>query len=126
MKEVDDGDSQPDEEGPEKEGDQNAPEEDLVLVLVLHPEVLEDHEEDEEVVHAERLLQDVPGDEEHGWAFALEEVDPYGEEEGGGDPDDTLENGFAEFDGMGLLVEDPEVKCQHSYDGDPEDDPKHG
>ena len=120
---------------------EDAEEEHPVLIGRRHPEVGEHHDEDEDVVDGQRVLDHVPGQElerglpggqqgveaGHGHEPSVErEVPPHVEEEGQveeereGHPDDAPGGGLPDRDRVGLAVEDPQVQGEQDEDEEQE------
>ena len=102
-----------DEDRAHDEGAEDAPEQHPVLVRRRHREVGEDHQEDEDVVDRQGLLDQVAGQElqalgraEPGQISALKR-------EGERHPDHAPGERLAEADLVGLAVEDAQVERQH-------------
>jgi hypothetical protein len=76
-----------DEDGAQQERADDAPEEHAVLVLAGDPEIAEDHQEDEQVVDRERVLDQVAGDELEPYLGAELPEQPGGEDPGERDAD---------------------------------------
>ena len=115
-----------DEQAAGDQGAEDAPEQHPVLVLRRHGEVVEDDDEDEEVVEAERPLDDVGGQELDPDLVAEALIDPEIEGQGDGGPDDAPETRLAQPDPVLPAVEDPEVERQHPEDQGEEEPPVEG
>ena len=65
MKPPDQADACHDEYCPHRQGAHDSPEQDFMLMLRSNPEITENQQEDKKIVHAERKLDYVTGDEFH-------------------------------------------------------------
>ena len=83
----------------------DAPQEHAVLILPADLEVLEHHEEHEEVVDGQRLLDQVRRDEQHGVIGPVSDLDEDAEKQRQADPAAASNGRFAERDGVGLASE---------------------
>ena len=95
----DDGSTEEDEDAAQDEGSDDSPEQHLVLVLAFYAEEREQHEEHEEVVDGERLLDEVAGEELQRLLVrvdGVEEVDACAEQQRHDNPDDGHVQGFAD------------------------------
>src|SRR3989304_2926048 len=109
-----------------QQGTDDSPEEDLVLVLCRHFEIRENHQEDEEIVDAQRFFDDEAREELESDLGTLEEVDTGIEEEGKEDPECAPKKRFLDLDFMRLLVEHPQVENKHENDKEIENRPEPG
>ena len=116
--------AQPDEQAAHHQRAEDPPEQHPVLVLRRHGEVLEDQHDDEDVVDAERFLDQVAGEERQRGVMALEYEEPSGEQQGETDPDGGPQAGFARTDDVRSPVEDAEVEGEHRQDEGDETDPE--
>ena len=106
---VDDGDTGEDEPESHGEGAEDSPEEHPVLVLRRDLEVGEEDRPDEDVVHAEALLDEVATHVlARGGTAELPQHDET-EDEPDGDPRDGLNGGFLGVDDVRLAVDDEDV-----------------
>ncbi len=126
-----------DEDAAEDQRTQNAVEEDPVLVFARDIEVGEDHHEHEDVIHRQRLLDDVAGEKlQRAPLGRLRRVESRNRHEplailqtvgcelleeetkhhSHGHPNDTPSERFAESHLMRGLVKNPEVERQHEQD----------
>ena len=78
---LDQGDARCDEQRAQNDRSRNSPEQRGVLPLLADAEALEEDEEDEEIVDAERRLNRIAGHEFERALPALSEVDPDGEDD---------------------------------------------
>ncbi len=105
-----------DEDQPHDDRAENTPEQDLVLVDGGDGEIGEDQEKNEEVVYAERLLNQIPGQELERGLGAAPEVDPQAYQQGQDDPEGSPEQRFLDADNMSFALEDLQVQDQHDDD----------
>ena len=103
-----------DEERPQDQGADDPPLEDLRLVESLHLKVGKNHDEDEQVVHRERLLDKVAGEKLQPLPTPQVVVDADIEQQRQHDPDDGPRKGFAERYFVAL-------PAQSQIDGDHDD-----
>src|SRR5262249_43630026 len=86
----------------------------------------EDEQKDEEVINAERFLDNIASSELQRLLAASAKVDEHGKGSGQQDPKDAPRHGLAELDGARLAVKDQQVqRQQHQHPGikdDPEPD----
>ncbi len=88
---------------------ENSPEQNLMLAQCGYPEVAEDQQEHENVVHAEGLLEQVAGEKFEGCHFSPPEINPHIEEKSKCDPDSTPDEGFFDFDDMRFAMKYAQV-----------------
>ena len=112
--------------GPEDERTEDAPKEHAVLIGRGHGEVGEQHRKNEDVIHAQRVFDDVAGGELQSRLRPGEIPKADVEEHGEGDPRDRPAAGFAKRNDVRLPVEDAEVEREHAEDEDVEADPEPG
>ena len=106
-----------DEYGAHRQCSENAPFEDLRLVMPSDMEVGKDHDEDEEVVDGERLFDDVAGQEFQCLCRAEIYIDAGGECQRQRYPDQRPGKGLAKSDLVALPVEYSQIECEHDgYD----------
>jgi hypothetical protein len=98
--------------------------EDAMLVLLRHLEVGEDQDEDEDVVDAERVLDQVAGKEFERRFRPLQLPDEEIETEGKQHPRDAPRGCFLDRDDVRLAIESDEVDRQHDEDTDVKCDPE--
>src|SRR5690606_24878794 len=98
------------------EGAEDPPEQHAVLVLLRDAEVPEDQDEDEDVVDAERLLDQVACEELEPGVGAPEVVDPRAEGERQDHPEDAPDRRLPDADLVGFAVEDEEVEGEERQD----------
>jgi hypothetical protein len=103
---------------------QDAPVEHAGLELGRNGEVLEDHQEHEQVVHAERELDDVSGEELHRFFMAFEEVEAAAERKREEDEEPEPQADFLHRDFVGFPLDVLEVDHQDRRDDDIECNPK--
>jgi len=113
-----------DEDRAQDQSAQNAPEQDPVLKLRRCVEVLKDHQEDKQVVHAEGLFDQVAGEKFQGFLLAPGKVDPEIENQRQRDPYDAPDRSFLDRDRVRLSVKDAEVEGEHPQDKNIEDNPQ--
>ena len=110
---LDEGDAGEDEDRPEDERTEDAPEEDAELVLPGHGEVREDHRPDEDVVDRQRLLDEEAREVLPGRlavvARRAEHVDHAGEGEPDRDPDGGLDRRLLDLDDVRRAVHEQQV-----------------
>lgn len=105
---------------------EDAPEENAMLVDLRNGEGGEEHDEDEDVVDGERLLDDVAGEELHGLVAAEAEIDPAVEDERQRDPDPAPGERLFEADLVRLAAEDAKIEREHAEDEGAEGEPERG
>jgi hypothetical protein len=113
-----------DEDRPEDQRPEHAPDEDAVLVGRRHLEGTEDEGENEEVVDRERLLDQIAGQELDRRLRAPEEIEPEVEEERERYPDRAPRRRLAPGHGVRLAVEDSDVQGEKEEDEEVEGDPE--
>ena len=74
MKAVDQADSGANKDAAHDERAQNSPEQHAMLLVLRHRKIVEDHEEDEQIIDAERKFQNIAGDELQRRLMSLPEV----------------------------------------------------
>jgi hypothetical protein len=104
--------SSDEEKSAHEDGAEYAPGEDAVLLCRRHGEGAEEDEEEEEVVDAEGLFQEIGAGELDGQDVAEAEVEQHGENCGEGEPGEGPAQGFAER-GAGVVAEAGEVGDEH-------------
>ena len=92
--------------------------------LRRHAEIVEDHDHHEQVVDAQRQLDDVPGEERERDGAALEHPQPHGEQECERDPGGHPHARFLGPDHVRSAMEDAEVERQHRQHERNESDPE--
>jgi hypothetical protein len=102
----------------------NPPEQHLVLVLRRHLEVAEDQQEDEQVVHAQRLFDHIAGHELQRSPRPVPEIDQHGEARGQRDPEGGPADRLPHPDDVRVTVEDEQVQHHHQQDEGVEGDPE--
>ena len=96
-----------DEDGPHDNGTVDAPIQHPVLIRQGDLEVVKEKEEDEEIVHAETLLDEVPGDELLGRDGTGQREEAGGEDGGAAHPGQGPADGLlVDVVGEGLVEED--------------------
>ena len=101
----------------------DAPEQHAVLILNRHSERREDHQEDENIVDAERLLDEVAGRPLQPRLRALKDVHADIEGDGKPDPERTPGKRFPTPDLVRIAVKHTEVECEHDEDESDEQNP---
>ena len=87
-----------------------------MLVIGGHGKIGEDQQKDEEVVYAERLLNQVAGQEFERGIRTLPEVYPQVEEQRQGDPESGPHERFFDADNVSLTMKNPQIEDQeHKY-----------
>ena len=111
---LDDGRASSNQRPAHDERAEDAPEQHTMLKLQGHAKISEDERDDEDVVHRERQLDDVAGDELDGVlpppAADKRGSDEQSEHKRQRDPKRRPSDGFLEFDDMRALVEDAKVE----------------
>ena len=95
-----------------------------MLIKRWHREIGKQHREDEDVIHAQRVFDDVAGGKLQCLLRSGVIPDANVKEDGEGDPRDRPPDGFAKRDDVGLPVEDAEVEGEHQEDENVEADPE--
>ena len=113
---LEDGDAAEDEDGPQHQRAEDAPEQDPELVLLRHREVAHDQRPHEDVVDAERLLDEVAGVVLAGRGAALPGQDHEAEQQADGDPHRRLDGRFPGGDDVGGPVDEQQVDQQQRGD----------
>ena len=116
--------AQGDHDGPHDERAEDAPEQHLVLIHRRHREVGEQQREDKDVVHAQRLLDEVAGEELQRLLRAVEVPDAAVEQQRQRHPHDRPGDRLLEGDDVRLAVKDAEVQRQHRQHEHVETDPE--
>ena len=124
MKPADQSYAGKDENCPHDERAQNPPEQNFVLLLVGYSEITEDHEEDEQVVHAERELDYVTCHELERGRPSVPEIDEHSKGASQGDPHHTPTERLAKTDGVLSTMKDPQIENQHRQHEDVEKNPE--
>ncbi len=113
-----------DEEPPEDDRAHDAPEQRAVLVPGGDGEGREEHREQEDVVHRERLLDEVPGEVLAAGRGAARGEDDAAEAETKRDPDNGPGGRFAHRHLVGVAVEDEQIKREHADEEHTKADPE--
>jgi hypothetical protein len=95
-----------------------------MLILLRNAEVGEDHHDDEDVVDAERLLDDVAGEEGQRGLGVLPDVQPESEDERERHPDAGPDRSFLRANDVRPAMEDAEVEREHPEHERVEQDPE--
>ena len=114
MKTGDQADSGADEDTPHDERAQNAPEQNAMLQVFGDREIIEDHEEEEKVIDAERKLQDITGYEFEPRLGSLPEVQDGGKDGGQRNVHGTQAQRPAKSHNVAGAVEDAKIQHQHT------------
>jgi hypothetical protein len=93
---------------------EDSPKKDAVLLLLGSGEVAEDHEENEEIIHAERKFEDIAGDELKCDLAPLPKKNNCGEGYCKSDPHGAPGEGFARAHDAAAAMEDGEIQHQHA------------
>ena len=115
-----------DENGAEQDDAENAPEQHPVLIETGNLQVGEDGGDDEDVVHRQRLLDQVAGVELEPRLGAPRIPDPGAEDEGDGHVAAVENEAFLRLDLPRALVQDAEVEDEEADDDRNEDQPEIG
>jgi len=91
----------------------HAPEQDPVLILGRNPEKRKNQHEHEDVVHRERFLDDVAGEELEALLLALPVPKGGREHQRKRDPHARPDGGFPDADFVGFAVEHAQIQGQH-------------
>ena len=110
--------------GTHKQRPDDSPEKDLVLVLSRDTKEGEDHQEDEEIVDAQRLLDQITGQELHGRHGAACIVDKAVEYQCERDPDSTPGESFAHLDCVRFAMKNPQVESQQAQNDNCKQNPQ--
>ena len=109
---------------PHHERPENSPEQHFVLVLVGHLEVTEDNQEYEQVVDAERQLDDVAGHELQRRSPPMPEQHQHRKGRGQRDPDSRPGKRFAKAETVGAAIQHAQVERQHRHHKQVEQNPE--
>src|SRR5215472_10627047 len=88
-----------------------------------HAEVSEYNGDDENVVHRERKLDEIAGEEFQGFLLAPQWPERKGEDDGQRKPDGGPEQGFLEADHVGAAMEQAEIERKEDHHARNETDP---
>ena len=121
---VEEGDARADKNAAQDEGADNAPEEDAALLRRFDAEVGKDEGEEEEVIDAEGVLDEVAGEEFDPFFGADLRGEPETEAEGEEDPDEGGENRLEEGRGALEAGKKDEVDNDEEGNGEIEADPE--
>src|SRR5581483_10468836 len=116
---------QQDERGAHDESAENAPEQRTMLRLRRNREVPEDEQEYEDVVDAERVLDQIAGQEFEAPLAPEGAHDPDVECSRERDPDDRPRQRLLSADGVRVAVEQPQIEREQSYDECGESNPEY-
>src|SRR5262249_49788774 len=100
------------------------PEKDFVLVLLGHAKILEEDQEDEKVVDAHRLLENVAGNELQGRTTSAPEINQGGKSGCKSDPEEAPRGGLFYAHDPGLAVQHSQVEEQHKQHEEIEANPE--
>src|SRR3989454_12120269 len=114
MKPADQSHAGKDEHCPHDERAQNPPEQNFVLLLVGYSEITEDHEEDEQGVHAERELDYVTCHELERGRPPVPEIEEHSKCASQVDPHHTPTEPIAKPNGVLSTMTNPHIQNQHS------------
>ena len=118
------GETGDNENRPRQDGTDDAPEEHLVLIAGRRVEVVEDQQEDEHVVYAERLLDQIACEELEPGLRPPEIGDAGVERQRQADPDGGPDERLAHVNDVRLPMEHAEVQREHRDDEEKETAPK--
>ena len=116
----------PDHQAAHDQGAENAPVEHAMLVFARNTEVGEDQSDDKNVVHRERQLDEVAGDELEGFRFTPHESQGQRKKHGQGKPDGGPGQGFLELDRVGVAMKQAKIQCEKDQHAADEADPVPG
>src|SRR5207248_6941456 len=108
-----DRDSDDDKAEAENQSANDPPKQDLVLMFFRDAEVLEEHEEDEEIVHAHRFFDHVAGYKLESRMSAVPKIDKHSETSGKADPEGAPGEGLFHAHHAGIAVKHAQVEHQH-------------
>jgi hypothetical protein len=121
---LDERDAKRDHGAAQNHGSQDAPEQHPVLVGGGHREVAEQHDEHEDVVHAQRVLDEVAGQEFHALLVRPAASRQRRHHQRQRDEHDRGQPGFPQRDRVCAAIEDPQVQRQdgqhRGIEGNPE------
>src|SRR6266542_3278977 len=112
---------------------EDAPQQRLALELLRNLEDAEDQQEEEKIVDAERLLDEIGGGELQGETAVRDcaarhllavEVDQDAEAGGHSHPEHGPEQGRAQAHGLSLALQEPQIQPEHENDENKEKDPE--
>ncbi len=95
-----------------------------MLVLARRIEVLKDHQENEEIIHAQRFLDDVTCQKFERLLLSPAEENTQIENHRQRDPNHAPDRGFLDGDSVSFAVKDAEIEGKHAQDKDIKGDPK--
>src|ERR1039458_9496224 len=116
--------SKPDHRAAEYQRSQNSPEQDTMLVATLNAEGAEHEDENENVVHAERLFDQVASEKLKGFFAFVGVKDPEIEAERESHPNYAQEGGFAHGDGTRVAMKHAEVEHEQEKNSCVKNNPK--
>src|SRR5579864_118398 len=124
MEALDEFHSGADEDSAQDERAKNSPKQDAVLQFVGNGKIIEDHQENKQIVDAERQLDHISGDELQAGLTPLPEVQNGGEGGSHRNIHQTPAQCFAKLHNMARPVKDPQVDYQHAHREDVEENPE--
>ena len=110
---MDQRDAHGDHGGAHDQGAQDAPEQHLVLVQAGHAEVGKDQQEDEQVIDAEGLFEQVAGEKHQGHFLPFVDVQAGIEHQGQRNPQRAPQQRLAHPDDVLAAVKHPQIQRQH-------------
>src|SRR4051794_37285001 len=123
METPDQRDPEPDHDRAHHDRSENSPDQDPVLVLRRHPEIGEDEDEDKDVVDAQRILDEVPGEEIDPLIGSLPMPDDGVEAERESDPDESAADRATQGDGVRFAIAE-KIDRQRGQNPEVKNDPK--
>jgi len=101
-------------DGPHEQCPKYTPEENLMLIYLLDMKVRENHNEDEEIIHTQRFLYYISGQEFHRPLWSKLEVDDDIECHRKTDPNNTPPDGLFDLYFVIFFVEYSDIKREHN------------
>ena len=117
-------DPEPDHGAAHEERADDSPHQHAMLILPAHLEVGKNENEDEDVVDAERIFDDVAGEEIERCLRPFQVPDEEIKAERKEDPDEAPDGGFANADDVGLAIKPDEVDRENEKDAEVKGDPE--
>ena len=102
----------------------DSPEKNAVLLLFGNGKILEDHQEDEKVVDAQRQFKNIAGEEFQAALAILPDIEPAGEEQGQRHIHGAPAQGFTKAHHVAGTVKDLQVEHQHAEREQIEENPE--
>ena len=113
MKALNQSDAHANENGSHDNGAKNAPKQHAMLVAPIHAEIGENQQEDEEVVDAEGLFDEIPSQELQSFDGSLPKIDPQVEQQRQADPNTAPNKRLADADSVRAAVKNSQIEHQH-------------